>query len=591
MINQLIKKYNALEGETEQRSKLVEIAGIAFDEYDSNVGKASKIAHEIYVKLNKILDEYDSEEFFIETLKKYSLQKTTPVKVSKQGKKKKNLPGKTRSKKNNESGLKGASEIDKRKYPLSIIKKDVPIGTRVKMKSSYVINKDHKFGYVVKHDFTPIIKNVEYPFHTQLEYPDGTKEWVKPWSFTIYTSLEEQKHLKSVLKQAGLNAPHHKGAAKNALSECGRLKKGFRYEKGGKIVKVKKQSKKKKPTQVKTRTKTSIPKPPKPEKKSVKPKPNQEPVKVDTNGQTALFGAAKQPIINFEVVESTNMVLEPVEESTLPFTPVLNAPVLEVPLKVPGREIKKMVKQSTTNNPLVINLTNTKVSAKDIQQYNITGDISAFLGDLEIKPKDSLAITIDAEQGAGKTRFVFQLLNEFASSGYKCLFVSLEEHPESKLFNDKVAEYINPANEHLIDTVGELPNWYKDLAELIPHYDCIFIDSWSKIAEEDRTVDFDKHLRKGFDSKLFVTIFQRTTSGTMRGGTKSAFDGDVILKMEKAPDFRNSFVYANKNRYQNKPLDTLKYNIYTKSLMRDNEPTVANNNQQQPTLMNFEVVG
>ena len=221
-------------------------------------------------------------------------------------------------------------------------------------------------------------------------------------------------------------------------------------------------------------------------------------------------------------------------------------------------------------NPLVKNLTDTKVGANNIERYKITGDISDFLGDIEIKPKDSLAITLDAEQGSGKTRFVFQLLNKFAETGYKCLFVSLEEHPESSLFNDKVKEYINPANEHLIDTIGELPNWYTTLAKLVPHYDCVFIDSWSKIAEEDRNVDFDKDLRKKFDGKLFVSIFQRTSSGKMRGGSKASFDGDIILRMEKDPDYRKSFVYANKNRYQNKPLDQLKYNIYTKSLVKEN---------------------
>jgi antirestriction protein ArdC len=264
----------------------------------------------------------------------------------------------------------------------------------------------------------------------------------------------------------------------------------------------------------------------------------------------------QQPIPKQIARENTNTVVS---------TPMVN--------KVKTNQ-EKTVPQ-TTKNPLIKNLSTTKHTSKNIESYAIGGDISEFLGDLEIKPKDSLAITLDAEQGAGKTRFLFQLLNEFSGSGYKCLFVSLEEHPESSLFNDKVKEYINPANEYLIDTVGELPNWYADLKELIPHYDCIFIDSWSKIAEEDRTVDFDKHLRKGFDSKLFVTIFQRTSNGTMRGGSKSQFDGDIILRMEKDPDYRNSFVYANKNRYQNKPLDSLKYNIFNKSLVRENNPTVS----------------
>ena len=85
---------------------------------------------------------------------------------------------------------------------------------------------------------------------------------------------------------------------------------------------------------------------------------------------------------------------------------------------------------------------------------------------------------------------------------------------------------------------------------------------------------------------MFVSIFQRTTDGKMRGGSKAAFDGDVILKMEKAPDYRNSYVYANKNRYQNKPLDSLKYNIFTKSLIKESKLAT---NQQQPTVLNYVV--
>ena len=36
----------------------------------------------------------------------------------------------------------------------------------------------------------------------------------------------------------GLGAPRHKGTAKEALTDCGRLKPGYKYVKGGKIEKV-----------------------------------------------------------------------------------------------------------------------------------------------------------------------------------------------------------------------------------------------------------------------------------------------------------------------------------------------------------------
>lgn len=46
-------------------------------------------------------------------------------------------------------------------------------------------------------------------------------------------------------QSVGLNGSRHKGVYKEALNECGRLNKGYKFEKGGKIVKTK-QSKKKK---------------------------------------------------------------------------------------------------------------------------------------------------------------------------------------------------------------------------------------------------------------------------------------------------------------------------------------------------------
>jgi antirestriction protein ArdC len=56
----------------------------------------------------------------------------------------------------------------------------------------------------------------------------------------LWTEISERK-------ANGLNAPRHEGIAKEALSECGRLLPGYKYNKGGKIVKVE-TGKKKKPT-------------------------------------------------------------------------------------------------------------------------------------------------------------------------------------------------------------------------------------------------------------------------------------------------------------------------------------------------------
>jgi len=200
------------------------------------------------------------------------------------------------------------------------------------------------------------------------------------------------------------------------------------------------------------------------------------------------------------------------------------------------------------------------------ESFNITGDIGSFLGDIEIKPVGSVACTIDAPQGTGKTRFFFQIMNELAKN-YKVLFISLEEHPASTLFKSKVAQYIDPENQKNIDTIGELARGQEKqiLDDLIPHYDVVLVDSWNKIYEVAR-LDFDNDLRKAYNGKLIFAIFQRTVTGTMRGGAKSQFDGDIIMKIDKGDDFKENFVFHDKNRYQNKDLSLLRYNIYSQGL-------------------------
>jgi len=200
------------------------------------------------------------------------------------------------------------------------------------------------------------------------------------------------------------------------------------------------------------------------------------------------------------------------------------------------------------------------------ESFNITGDIGSFLGDIEIKPVGSVACTIDAPQGTGKTRFFFQIMNELAKN-YKVLFISLEEHPASTLFKSKVAQYIDPENQNNIDTIGELARGHEKqiLDDLIPQYDIVLVDSWNKIYEAAR-LDFDNDMRKAYNGKLIFAIFQRTVTGTMRGGAKSQFDGDIIMKIEKGENFKQNIVYHDKNRYQNKDLSQLRYNIYSQSL-------------------------
>lgn len=195
-------------------------------------------------------------------------------------------------------------------------------------------------------------------------------------------------------------------------------------------------------------------------------------------------------------------------------------------------------------------------------------EIANLLGQIEKKKKESVAITIAGGQGSGKTSFVFQLMNAFAKN-YKVGHASIEEHPESALYENKAERFWNDKAKATVDS-PEI-NSMKDIHDLIMRNDVIVIDSFSKLLSMDNKITLDDTFRKKYNGKLFVVIYQLTTDGKMRGGSSSQFDGDIVLFVEKFPDFNDNYVFADKNRYQNRSLDELHYNIASAKLVI-NEP-------------------
>lgn len=270
--------------------------------------------------------------------------------------------------------------------------------------------------------------------------------------------------------------------------------------------------------------------------KVVVPKPKVNP----KTRQIALFGGKKKSIIKVEEAEQGTSTLKGVDD-------------------VPAPLINGLKSVNNYKNKVI----------EDFEYYKISGDIAELLGDVEIKPKESVAVTLDAPQGAGKTRVFFQFVNEFAGNGYKVLFVSAEEHPESALFRKKLDQYITPQNQNNVYAIDSTN--YEEISSLIPSFDVIVIDSWNKILQKNKGIDFDHDLRKKFDGKLIFTIFQRTQDGKMRGGSNAQFDGDIILKIVKHDNFKENYVIADKNRYQSNDIHEIKYNIFYQKLMIEKE--------------------
>jgi antirestriction protein ArdC len=267
------------------------------------------------------------------------------------------------------------------------------------------------------------------------------------------------------------------------------------------------------------------------------------------NNNYALFDGLKVPVTNDAETVFTND--DPEEIST----PGEDTPHIE--------EKVEKVNLPLNRNSLAYRRQNRSTDVHEY--YKIENpDVSEFFGQIEKKKKDSVAITIAGGQGSGKTSFVFQLINEFAKH-YKVGHASIEEHPESALYENKAERFWNENAKSTVDS-PEI-NSMEDIHNLILRNDVIVIDSFSKLLSMNNKITLDETFRKKYNGKLFIIIYQLTTDGKMRGGSSSQFDGDIILFVEKFADFADNYVYADKNRYQNRSLEDLHYNIASAKLI------------------------
>jgi len=272
-----------------------------------------------------------------------------------------------------------------------------------------------------------------------------------------------------------------------------------------------------------------------------------------------------------EILEPVSRIIpaEIIQAVPEEYKPVIPEKIIPIkPAGIANEKAKSVPEASAfrTKNPLVKSMAERSGSG---EFFEFTGSLGSFIGRLEKKPKESVVITLDAPQGAGKTRLFFQIMNLCASHGMKVLYLSFEEHPDSELFTSKRDQYIDPENHDRIDTIAELPNGYADFKSLVPEYDAIFTDSFGKKETKcGGKFDLDNDQRKAFDGKVFFDIYQRTQDNKMRGGSLAQFDADAVMKIEKDPtgNYENNIAYFDKHRYHTQPLNLLRYNIFSQEM-------------------------
>ena len=271
---------------------------------------------------------------------------------------------------------------------------------------------------------------------------------------------------------------------------------------------------------------------------------------------------------------------------------------LSTPITTPTVYVEHLPEETNQQISTSANTLDAKMAALQTRNWETfviaNPQLQRFLGDVERKTAESTVITIAGGAGSGKTRFAFQFINALAQN-YKVGHASLEEHPDSKLYYDKVQQYID---ETALPNI-EAPE-IKDLDQLealIKRNEVIVIDSFAKLQELNPRFLLDRDLRKKYDGKLFLLIYQLTGEGKMRGGSKSEFDGDIILLTHVAPDYRENYIYPSKNRYNALPATQLRYSTYFQQMLdipqelgTGSQPTEAISLPPAPQTNVYEVI-
>ncbi|MCB0401150.1 MAG: hypothetical protein KDD41_03645 [Flavobacteriales bacterium] len=156
----------------------------------------------------------------------------------------------------------------------------------------------------------------------------------------------------------------------------------------------------------------------------------------------------------------------------------------------------------------------------NFQTFRLSGELGAFLGELD-RNKTCFALTGDS--GAGKSWFSFEMARLFiAEMGFSVKYFSLEEGV-GKLTQEKVVAY-GLGNELNLVGIGSL----EDVRTAAKEYPMVIVDSFNSL--NTKAEEFEK-LRTDFPNTIFLLIFQKTTAGTIRGGSAIKYNSSATINV------------------------------------------------------------
>lgn len=188
--------------------------------------------------------------------------------------------------------------------------------------------------------------------------------------------------------------------------------------------------------------------------------------------------------------------------------------------------------------------------------FTLPGELGRFLGELD-RNMTSFALTGDS--GAGKSFFSYEIVKLFLDNGFTAKYFSLEEGIGA-LTQKKIERY-DIGNELRFhpDASASL----KEVRTAAQEFDLVVVDSFQKLDADPE--DFEK-LRKDFPHTIFIIIFQKTTAGTMRGGSSIKFNSSATINVTIRDEER--IAVMEKGRYGTQGWE---YSTTQRMIVKDNE--------------------
>ena len=192
------------------------------------------------------------------------------------------------------------------------------------------------------------------------------------------------------------------------------------------------------------------------------------------------------------------------------------------------------------------------------ETLELRGELGKFIGKLQ---RERCAIALTGDSGAGKSTFSFKIAKAFLEKSLSVAYFSLEAG-----FTESMQELVRKLDISKYHFKAFAEGRLQQVRMLATQYDCIFIDSNSKISSS--ASDFEA-LRQDFPNTFFVIIFQKTSDGKPRGGSSILFNSSATIDIQLTKE-NHRIAFMQKSRH-----DTENY-VYSinqdKVLKRDKLP-------------------